>query len=304
LTIEFAFMSDPVLPPADSIESLYCPGCGYDLRSISSDRCPECGLSIDPSAVSPIPWCHRHRLGRFRAFFRTVWMATVRPGRIAAAVAGPVDEKGANRFRWCVIPIAAFPLLAITIGGLIYLGHIGTLNVSVLPPSNLYTTLSGSWFDVPVWETALLLFNGITFWPIACIGIVMTLAMCSRAGSFWFAGRTLSPMRRKRAIAISSYAFAPLVMLGIPTAAALLLALQYAPNMALGIVCVLSSFLLLLLCWFNTLRLLRGATHCGAGRIIVAGFSLPILWAIAAIIGLGLFPALVGLLRIMIDSLR
>jgi hypothetical protein len=38
--------------------------------------------------------------------------------------------------------------------------------------------------------------------------------------------------------------------------------------------------------------------------VIAAGISLPILWAIAAVIGLGLFPALIGLLRIMIQSLR
>ncbi len=25
-------------------QSLSCPGCGYDLRGIESERCPECGI--------------------------------------------------------------------------------------------------------------------------------------------------------------------------------------------------------------------------------------------------------------------
>ena len=41
----------PIQAPTQG-PSMYCRGCGYDLRHSPSKRCPECGLEFHPSA----PW--------------------------------------------------------------------------------------------------------------------------------------------------------------------------------------------------------------------------------------------------------
>jgi hypothetical protein len=60
----------------------------------------------------------------------------------------------------------------------------------------------------------------------------------------------------------------------------------------------------LFLAWRTPLVLLRHATQCGVGRLAVSAIGLPLSWAIAVLIGLGLLPAVVGLLAVIIQSLR
>src|SRR5438477_13137741 len=99
----------------------FCPDCGYDLRGLSSERCPECGLSIDAAMVeSPIPWAHRARIGRLRAFRRTVILATFRPKRLAAAVAVTVDYADARLFRRLVVLQVSLPFVIALIGVFIW----------------------------------------------------------------------------------------------------------------------------------------------------------------------------------------
>jgi len=54
----------------------------------------------------------------------------------------------------------------------------------------------------------------------------------------------------------------------------------------------------------NSLILIGAITHCGWTRKGLAMIGLPACWVLAAVIGVGLFPTIVGLLWIMIDSLR
>src|SRR5439155_13935145 len=108
-------MASPVQLSADNeAHGLYCPECGYDLRGIESPRCPECGQSIDRAtlAESRIPWVHRHEIGRFRAYWRTLWLATLRPKRIATDIAAPAHPRDAELFRRLTVLIAALPLCA------------------------------------------------------------------------------------------------------------------------------------------------------------------------------------------------
>ena len=100
-------------------EELFCPGCGYDLRGLASERCPECGLTIDREAVaaSAIPWMHRTRLGRVNAFRRTVWMAIRHPATLARDAARPVSYLDAQKFRWVVVLLGALPLAAAALLG-------------------------------------------------------------------------------------------------------------------------------------------------------------------------------------------
>src|SRR5215212_4566949 len=87
--------------PVAHLSELFCPECGYDLRAIESDRCPECGWTIDRDAAatgSRIPWVHRRSIGRWRAYWRTAWLATWRIKQVAMESVRPVDEKDGRRF--------------------------------------------------------------------------------------------------------------------------------------------------------------------------------------------------------------
>jgi predicted amidophosphoribosyltransferase len=98
---------------------LFCPDCGYDLQAIESERCPECGLIIDRTALgqSVIPWLHRSSIGRFRAFWRTVNMATFRPRQLAQELVQPARFRDAVLFRRLVVLDALIPLGLIFTGG-------------------------------------------------------------------------------------------------------------------------------------------------------------------------------------------
>src|SRR5688572_15202434 len=79
---------------------LLCPGCGYDLRGIESERCPECGVLVDRAGavISRIPWAHREQIGKWRAYWRTVRRAMFHPVALAAEVSRPVRFDDAKRF--------------------------------------------------------------------------------------------------------------------------------------------------------------------------------------------------------------
>lgn len=72
--------SAPSAPGAARLEDAYCPQCGYQLRGLTSACCPECGfdLAVVRDPVSRIPWVHRTRIGRLRAYFQTDWFVTWR----------------------------------------------------------------------------------------------------------------------------------------------------------------------------------------------------------------------------------
>ena len=94
--------------------TLVCPECGYDLRAIESGRCPECGLEIDRAAmsVSRLPWAHRRKIGRIRAYWRTNRLAIVRRRRLAEEINRPVSFSDARRFLLVTATLAWIPAAA------------------------------------------------------------------------------------------------------------------------------------------------------------------------------------------------
>jgi hypothetical protein len=134
-------VSDVLTPtPADNLP---CPQCGYDLRAIDeSDRCPECGWEIDRTGLarSRIPWSMRGRaLGRFRAYWRTVWLGAWRVGRLAEEIGRPVELCDAKRFATITALLAACPYAISCIAAVIAEGGTGFLN-----PADLTTPSSSS----------------------------------------------------------------------------------------------------------------------------------------------------------------
>ena len=89
---------------------MFCESCTYSLAGLSGDRCPECGKRFDPQALpfARVPWLHRRRIGRVRAYRRTVAMVMVSPTRFAAELCRPVrvSADDARKFRRVTIRLA------------------------------------------------------------------------------------------------------------------------------------------------------------------------------------------------------
>jgi hypothetical protein len=282
-----------------------CPACDYDLRGISSARCPECGLAIDGGPPLTIPWEHRRQMGYVRAFWRTVRLAMFHCKRLAQAVAAPVDERSAVRFRLIVSLIAAAPPAAILLGAFWHEGGTGF----AAPPIN--TSWIGSSAAPMWWEWLMLWSAGATLAPILPIGMFFTIWLATGSARFWF--RALAELaREKRPAALSHYACAPLAC--VPISAASTITWLALPGLqrnvlwvlfvVLGLIAVGSTLFCLIAWWLATLQLLSRTTLCGWGRLIAAGILLPIGWMISAIFGLGLWTCLAGLVWLAIDSLR
>jgi hypothetical protein len=87
------------------LDDAFCPDCGYSLRGLTSDRCPECGFELARirSRTPRIPWEHRRRIGRMRAFLQTIGFVTFRYRDFCLEVYRSLDDRAAARFRWCAV---------------------------------------------------------------------------------------------------------------------------------------------------------------------------------------------------------
>src|SRR6185312_3821310 len=113
---------NPAFDPGKAVVEQYdvfCEGCGYSLLGLSGDRCPECGKVFEPLALSyaRIPWLHRKRIGRVRAYCRTVAMVMFHPTRFASELCRPVrvSAEDARRFRSLTIWLATLSLVVLII---------------------------------------------------------------------------------------------------------------------------------------------------------------------------------------------
>ena len=173
-------------PPAPIPEGILCPDCGYDLRGSTSDRCPECGFVLEPlrSTESQIPWSHRRQLGRFRAYWKTVWLVARNPKRFCHEIARPVSYRDSQRFRWATM-LHAYP---------------GLLGASL--PAAGHAALEAGTLRAGLWVLA-----GLQVW------CVLLLAALPGLASYFFQSRGLTREQENRVIALSYYAWAPLALL-------------------------------------------------------------------------------------------
>jgi hypothetical protein len=307
-------MSSPLAADAAHAESMPCPGCGYDRRGSESGVCPECGSAAPPlCAAITIPWERRRHVGRVRAFLQTVWMATFRPRRLAAAMGGPVDYRSAERFRWVVVGIVSlllilvFVLLAWINRGIAELGGWSDLAWPLLDPKKPVTI---------GWEFHTMWLAGAMLIPVLPVGIVVALLIATAVPGYWFHPRRLPLAQQNRAVAISRYGAAPLVWLWLP-GIALIAAAYYRDMATLTLIfywtwdffnpatwgCYVCAAVILLACFGNAIVLLARTTHCGVGHLIGAAISTVLGVAAGAVVGLILLPAVVGFLWIVADSL-
>ncbi len=168
-------------------EGVLCPDCGYDLRGSTSERCSECGFVLDElrRAESQIPWTYRHKLGRFQAYWKTVWLVLRRPKRFCMEMLRPVSYRDSQSFRWLTMAHAYAAIL------------IGSVAVAIGGQEHGWWTGRLSWWVV----------GGVQTWALSGLALLPGLA------SYFFQPRHLSVEQQNRAIALSYYAGAPLACL-------------------------------------------------------------------------------------------
>src|SRR5262249_7789841 len=136
------------------------------------------------------PWAHRQTIGRFRAFWRTVNLASFKPRKLAREMNCPLRLSDALAFRRAVVAIATLPLGAIVVIG-------------------LWKWLR--WLGPPPWLASDRLSSVLQLLliPFACICLWFCLLTVGGVQSYFFHPRSLSIVRQNRAIALSYYSFAP-----------------------------------------------------------------------------------------------
>lgn len=281
----------------DNPLELVCPGCGYDLRAISSARCPECGLAIDRQSmsVSRIPWAHRKLIGRWRAYWRTNLMVIFRPRRLADEIVRPVSFADAQRFRHVNVLAAWLTVLA-------WCAFVSTayrkrvFHELRYPGSHL-----GWWLEAAVFAAAL-----FASW--------LALLMMSGVGTYFFHPRGLPVMQQNRGIALSYYACAPLAWLWLPAVFAGSVAglsnldwVRDGPGQrwvnALAIAAVVSGAAIVWACISGAVGLMARITRCGRTQTITMAIYLPCAWAICAAVA-ALIPATVLYVSLVVLSFR
>ncbi len=103
---------DAAISTGNSIaQDIFCQDCGYNLRGLTGDRCPECGRSLEGlrSNVSKIPWVRRKEIGRFRAYWKTVWFVMFRQRQFCDEMARLVNYRDSQYFRWLTVLFACLP---------------------------------------------------------------------------------------------------------------------------------------------------------------------------------------------------
>jgi hypothetical protein len=302
-------MSDGVTAVEEAGAGRYCIGCGYNLRGLLSDRCPECGLPIDTAEGSAIPWEGRKEIGNIRAFRRTCWEAMFHPRRLARAVGFPVNSGYSRGFRLLVAVLASFPVgIAVTIISVVE-GWSAFFNYLMWPgllsqPQMVIGSLPFGWEIAAIWMA------GVTTWGVLPLEILITIYLWTGILGLWVRPRHWPVERRNRATAVGAYVCAPLSLMIFP---AVSLLIAYLLSNASGQqfdwiigICIVLGFVVLvaiIVSYFvSSLRFISATTHCGWGRWVAAYVGLPVCWVLSAVIGLGLLPMLLGLIRIMIQS--
>jgi hypothetical protein len=310
---------NPSLPPSPiGDEAMPCPQCGYDLRAAASDCCCECGWKIDRELLttSGFPWAHRRRVGRIRAYIKTVWMVTVGSRRLAYEAARPQELADARKFGWITTVIFALSLLGVFAAAVV--AQKGLIFLAVQPVSPFAGAFGAApaGFRLPD-DLAVPWSAGATLWPVLPACLVLLAIYLGRVQRAIFRVRSFGVEYQRRALALAAYASAPLALAGLALVLYLLGsiidpgALRAGSWPDLTVVHVLATAMraaslalppaiLLLRC----AQWLQRATARGGGRAALGAAELLGLWLVGIVVCLGLLPWCVGFLWIVIDSLR
>jgi hypothetical protein len=304
-------------PPAHSEQgdtAVLCPGCGYDLRGATIERCSECGLEIDRRAIrtSDLPWAHRRRVGRVRAFWKTVWYVTADNRLIRQELARPQEPRDARRFcAWNAACVAAALILATAVAGAEH--GAGPVLVQLLSSAAPPTPMAGPLQDLAVpWSAGVTLLPAVPFYLIA---LAVYLAGLGRS---LMRLKTHPPKHRERARVMSVYAAGPLAWL-LPASVVHVVAFWVrsaerqpsgggvgprATALALEVVAALVVAVALFGSLYRSGQWFARAHHGGAGRVAAGVGELIGRSILGLVLFLGVVPWCAGLAWIILDSFR
>jgi hypothetical protein len=298
----------PSVPAAPEAADLFCPFCGYNLRGTpETTRCPECGIARDPAALrrSTIPWEARQTIGRFRAFWKTAWLVTRHPGRLAWNVNAPLSYGDAQKFRWIVVA-----LVWVTVTATLAIAYAGreTESGRLLAAAGL-----GSPYPEPI-------IGDVLDYVVLAVASGLFFLFITGVHTYWFEPRRLTPTQRMRALTLATYAtgilaWLPLLLvLGLPLVDlhfvhprlidpsranfAVMASIQIATAVPL-----LLGLLIPVRYYVAILQLLRRTTHGGTGRTWAAACLLPLTWSVVALLTLLLIPLLAFFGVVIVSSL-
>ncbi len=301
----------PSPPSATSFDAdVNCPVCGYNLSGSVSDRCSECGYSLVDmgSPVSRIPWVHRKELGRFRAYWRTMWMVIKQPRRFREESARRVAYRDARLFQLVTVLHLYLPFLVYTLA--IYLWG---------PPQFAPKPMPGTMqFFMPTGPTQMeLAFEEV--WPVALLHVCFLLYLIAATGvpSYWFHPKGLSTRMQNTGIAMSYYLCAPMAIAGVPIVAALdTLGFGHLHFLGTGRQSVTSeqwtilliamggaALLAVVVWWVNLLRVAGCVMPRARGRRIGLAVLAPGAWVVLAGLILVVLPSAVYYVLIVMASL-
>jgi hypothetical protein len=257
----------PVPPEYD----LFCESCGYSLIGLTGDRCPECGQVFDALALpyARVPWLHRGRLGRWKAYWQTVRQVIFRPRGFATELCRPVriSARDARRFRGISI-------------------HIAALSAALLVM--LTASTASAFRGTGVGEPVLTLLQGGLF-VVLWAGAAMFLWLATDMPVFIWEGLPSLPVTELAPL--QHYAAAPLALFPFVALFVASWALAWQGNsigidVPLGIVAAGAAVAWAALCWRTPLVLMRAATGCGRRRVLQLALYLPLHWFLMSLMSL------------------
>ena len=208
--------------------------------------------------VSGIPWVLRKNLGRFRAYWRTIWLVMFRQRRFCDEIVRPVSYRDSQSFRWVTVAHAYLPVLFVTIA--------------------LYAFASSEPFanEVLDWLWA-------SVWPIGILHLSFLLFLAAITGvpSYFFHPRGVPVHVQNRAIALSYYASGPLALTFVPVLAAIGAAtigiIDYWGDLCL-LTAILFPMVQAVAWWLDLIHISRRVVSQRPQWAIVVGVCVPILW--------------------------
>jgi hypothetical protein len=245
---------------------VFCEGCGYSLLGIATDRCPECGKEYDIAALpfARIPWLHRRRIGRVRAYLATARMVLSSPGTFGRELCRPVrvSVRDARQFRRVTVLLAVASLI-LTIAGIAAADFAST-------PGSTFTR-------------ARMLIVAVV---LVMYAVASTAFLFLATDIPLFIWKGLPSLPPNQLAPVHHYASAPLSLMVVfapLAAAATLCAKQFgvrdvdgvgALALGAGLIAIAATLMVI------PLMLMRAVTRCGPKRLLALALYLPVHWAI------------------------